>query len=190
MNYNVHSEYAAPSCSYELKTDIEKTVTLGGLTTIGSGASAKKYMLTSVELATSAGQAPTMSASGVEVGSDTEEGCTCDVEFVAAFLHHAQTLFSAFELSNGKLQSANYTASCEPTHAEADGVRLNSDAHGFKIEASVTIGAAGSTVPTLAAGTGWAITSPLTCSNPNADYPSYTATLTKYLAGTQPSSNS
>lgn len=188
-NYNVYGEYAAPSCGYALKASLaNKTAKLGGLTTVGTGAAARKFMLTQVETATSAGQAPTVSASGVEVGSDVSAGCTCDVSLAADFLHHAQILFSAFTLTGGKLQSANYTASCEPTYAEVDGVRENADAHGFKIEASLTIAASGSTVPALSAGTDWVITSPLTSSNPNADYPSYTATLTKYLAGTPPSS--
>ena len=61
-NYNVYGEYAAPSCGYALKASLaDKTAKLGGLTTVGKDAAARKFMLTQVEIATSAGQAPTVS---------------------------------------------------------------------------------------------------------------------------------
>lgn len=53
-----------------------------------------------------------------------------------------------------------------------------------KIECAATITQTGSTTPTVTAGTGWKITSPLACDNPDADYPSYSITLTKYLSRT------
>ena len=50
-----------------------------------------------------------------------------------------------------------------------------------KLEVQITIQQTSSTAPTLTAGTDWTITAPLTCSSPDADYPSWTATLSRYL---------
>ena len=40
----------------------------------------------------------------------------------------------------------------------------------------------GSAEPTVEPGDGWYLSSPLACTNPDADYPTWAATLTKYLA--------
>lgn len=50
-----------------------------------------------------------------------------------------------------------------------------------KLEVQVTIIQTGNTSPTVTAGTNWTITAPLNCSNPDADYPSYSCTLSRYL---------
>lgn len=46
---------------------------------------------------------------------------------------------------------------------------------------NVTVVQTGNTKPTITAGSDWVVSSPATCSNPDADYPSWTATLTKPL---------
>lgn len=97
--------------------------------------------------------------------------------------HHAQILWSAFTLSGEGcfLQSANYTAGGTISRATKDGETISYDVTDGQLTVDVTIIQTDDTGPTLSAGTGWEITSPLTCSNPDADYPTYTAQLSKYL---------
>jgi hypothetical protein len=86
------------------------------------------------------------------------------------------------------LQTANYTASATITKATKDGVCIAHDVVEGRIEATVEIKQTGSASPSITAGSGWKITSPLTCTNPDADYPTYSATLTKYINRTGASS--
>ena len=80
------------------------------------------------------------------------------------------------------LTTTNYTFSANITKAEKDGVCLAHDVNEGKIECSLDLIQTGSTAPTLSAGDGWVVTSPLACDNPDADWPTWSATLTKYLA--------
>lgn len=50
-----------------------------------------------------------------------------------------------------------------------------------QLTVNLTILQTDSTAPTVTAGQDWVITAPLTCSNPDADYPSWTCTLSRYL---------
>lgn len=70
-----------------------------------------------------------------------------------------------------------------------DGEIVAHDIQNGRIEVSVTIVQTGSTAPTLAAGTGWEIVSPLTVDNPDEDYPTWTATLRKNLTSEHPSAS-
>lgn len=62
-----------------------------------------------------------------------------------------------------------------------NGEPVASDVTEGMITASVTITQTGSTEPTVAAGSDWQITAPLACTNPDANYPTWACTLTKYL---------
>ena len=62
-----------------------------------------------------------------------------------------------------------------------NGEPVASDVTEGRIEASITVTQTGNVVPTLTPGSGWYVTSPLACTNPDANYPTYSATLTKYL---------
>ena len=79
------------------------------------------------------------------------------------------------------LQSANYTAGGTISRATKDGETVAFDVVDGKLEVQLTIQQTGSTKPTVTAGSDWTITAPLTCSNPDADYPSWTCTLSRYL---------
>lgn len=187
--HTVYGATKAPSCDYVLKaawTKAANALKLGAV----SGTT-DKIMLASVTINTAAGSAPTVSASGEQVESTATTGCTFGIPAISLpKTHHAHILFSAFTLGGTgcHLQSANYTASASVTKATKDGDCVASDIVEGKIEAQVTIVQTGSATPTLTAGSDFTVTSPLTCSNPDADYPTWTATLTKYLAKTEPSS--
>jgi hypothetical protein len=180
----VFGEIESPTASYAVKGDVAKDIVLGGVTTIGEGASAKHYALTQVTMNTSAGSAPTVSAQGEEVPAATATGTyTIDDGLTVKKSAIAQILQSAFTLSGTgcHLNSCNLTASVSFVDATKDGTRLTWDVTNGRLVVAVGIVQTGSTEPTLAAGTGWEVTAPLTRSSPDSDFPTWSATLTKYL---------
>ena len=182
--HEVYGEALAPSCDYLLKADWTSAagaVKLGSVKATGG----KSVALASVAINTSAGSAPTVAASGEQVEDGATDGCLYEVPaFSLPKTHHAHILFGAFTLSGAgcHLTAANYTASAGITKATKEGAVLAHDVGEGKIEAVVTIVQTGAAAPSLAAGEGWSITSPLAMTNPDADYPTYSATLTHYLS--------
>ena len=158
----------SPSCEYEMLAawarGAETTpdpVQLGGVNTADS----KTFVLTNLTINTQAGSAPAISAQCAQVKTGAAEGDVFNIPaFSVAFKHTAQILWSAFTLGGTgcHLTTANYAAS----------VTLS------------TITQTGDTAPTLTPGTGWDVTAPLTKTKGDAQYPSWTATLTKYLTKT------
>lgn len=183
--HEVYGATIAPSCEYALKSAWERggeqppnPIKLGSVTQTGDD----KVALLNFSIGTSAGSAPTVSASGEKVAGD---GCTYSIPaFTIPKTHHAHILFDAFTLggSGCHLTEASYTASCGISKAEKEGVCLAHDVVEGKIEASINIVQTGSAEPTVEPGDGWYLSSPLACTNPDADYPTWEATLTKYLA--------
>lgn len=181
----VFGENMAPSADYAIKGTFAPSagdIKLGAVTTYKT----KRVALTNLTINTSAGGEPTVSASGEQVEESTAGTCPALYSIPAFSLgpcHHAKILFSAFTLSGTgcHLQSANYTASCENGKATVEGAVVAHGVFGAKIECQVEIIQTGTTEPTLAPGTGWKITSPLAETNPDAEYPTFSATLTKLL---------
>lgn len=180
----VFGEKASPSVTYAVKDDVTKDLVLGSVSTIGEDSSAKHYVLTNVTVNTSAGGAPTVSASGEEVPSATPSA-TFTVENGLAVKKSAvaQILLSAFTLSGDgcHLSSCNLAASVNFTDATKDGERLAWDCTNGRLVVTVGIVQTGTTEPTLTAASGWEITSPLTRTSPDSDFPTWSATITKYL---------
>ena len=170
-------ETSAPSCTYVVKADATLTGQKLGFASGG-------YVVSSISITTGAGTPPSITVTGEAVPSSSHTDCyydtpACTVEVC----HHAQTLFSAFTLSgNGcYLTSANYTISGSLTKATKDGETIAYDIEDGKIEAQVEIVQTGATEPTFEAGTDFTITSPLTKTEGDAAYPTWTATVTKNL---------
>jgi len=183
----VFGEQIAPSCDYKISAAVTvqaDTWKLGAVTTTGG----KTVALNNISISTSAGSETTMSASGEQVADGaTPAACQSLYPLPALNLppcHRAKILFGAFELSGTgcHLSSANYTASCDITKATKEGNPIAHDVSNGRIECQVEIVQTGSDAPTIAPGTGWKVASPLTITNPDADYPTYAATLVKYLA--------
>lgn len=65
--------------------------------------------------------------------------------------------------------------------ATVNGEPVASDVTEGMIECGITIMQTGQDDPDITLGAGWQLTSPLACTNPDANYPTYSATLTKYL---------
>lgn len=186
---NVYGEKIAPSNEYAVTSGINMsadTIALGDVTTTTDGATTKHICLNSIEIGTSAGSAPTVKASGEQVEAvEGTEYCKYSLPAIAlASKHHAQILMDAFALTGAgcHLKSANYTFSASISKAEKEGECLAHDVTGGKIECSIEVLRTGTATPSLSAGTDWEITSPLACSNPDSDWPTYSATLTKYLS--------
>jgi hypothetical protein len=188
----VSSTLRNPSVTMALKAAISKTLgqwKIGNVTTENS----KCFALGTIEITTGAGVAPGMSVSGNQVQDGAATGCYYPVPaFTLLAKHHAQILFSAFTLSGTgcHLITANYRISGKINLVTKDHEPIAFDVVEGKIEASITVKQTGSAAPELAAGTGFAITSPLAESNPDGDYPTYTATLTLYLEKSDASSQS
>lgn len=181
----VHSDYLAPSNTYDIKADWTPDIVLGTVTTTNG----HPIMLTSVTITTSAGNCPTVVYSGVEVESGGATDATvAEVSPEVSHYHKAQDVCGAATVTGGNITQCTTTIRAEPSTPSADGVRVAHDIHGGSVVASMTIKATTpGTAPTVAAASGWSVTSPLATNNPNEDYPDYTATLTKDLASTEPS---
>lgn len=178
-----YGETSAPSCDLVV-TNAGVTlsgIVLGSITTIGDG----KFCLSSITVNTAAGAAPTISASGQKVESNATANCTCTIPSIAVSgLHHAQN-FGAFTLTgNGAhITSSNLSVGGTISTATKDGDVIAHDLTDSRMTVTATIQVSDSTypVPTVAPTSGWVVTSPLTETNPDADFPSYSVTLQKIL---------
>lgn len=135
-----------------------------------------------------------MTASGSQVESGTAHAtCTAELpNIVIGGLHHAQT-FGAFTLTGAgaHLTQSTFTAQCEVSTAEKDGVILAHDIVGgtVTVTGTVQVSDASYPVPTITPSAGWSITAPLTETNPDSNFPTYTFTITSYLIGEEPTGN-
>ena len=158
-------------------------VQLGGVNTADS----KTFVLTNLTINTQAGSAPAISAQCAQVKTGAAEGDVFNIPaFSVAFKHTAQILWSAFTLGGTgcHLTTANYAASVTLSRGTVNGGTVSHDVVNGRIVATLTITQTGDTAPTLTPGTGWDVTAPLTKTKGDAQYPSWTATLTKYLTTT------
>ena len=183
--YEVFGEEMAPSCSYVISANS----TLGSIV-IGSGItvtgiSNKKFTITNVSISTAAGSPPKIDVSGSEIPSNTTHtDCTYTIPSATLEVcHHAQILWNAFTLDGQGcyLTQANYTASGDLTKATKDGTTISFDIANGQLVANITIQQTGSTDPSVTAGSGWVITSPLTKTSADASLPTWTCTISKYL---------
>lgn len=175
--WTVYGETGAPTNSYVLSGDATLSAKLGN---VGSN----DAVLNQLQITTAAGSPPTITASGEKVEANASNTCTYSIPSVTVSVkHHAQALFSAFTVGGEgcHLQSSTFTASATISKATKDGTCVAHDVTDAKIEAQATIIQTGTTAPTFTAGSGWTVTAPLACTNPDADYPTWTATATKYL---------
>ena len=191
--YHVYGTNYSPE--YEFKVKAAGTVTLPSLGTPVSATlqtgDTVQVIPNSISIATSAGGETTVNISCDSAPSGAV-GCAYVYQAMTVALgvcQHAKVLFSAFTVggTGAYMQSANYTISCSVGKATVDGETVAFGVSEGKIEAAVEIVQTGSAEPTLTPGTDWVVTAPLACSNPDADYPTWTATLTKYLTASEPS---
>lgn len=174
-----------PTVNYIVVGDTSsKSIVLGE----ASGTGNTKMVPVSVSISTSAGSAPTISVTGQSVpsGAVLSDCCKCTVELDdLSALHHAQLLGGVtFSGSGAHLIDSTWSAECEISNAEVDGNIKAFDITGGKETVTATIQVSGTSygAPTVTLPTGWAFTSPLSLTNPNGDFPTYTFTAEHPLA--------
>ena len=184
--HDVYGETLNPQTEYAVTGEVDLSdIVLGSIHTIGTGAAAKKLMLTQVAISTQAGNPPTVTISGVEV----ENGATAKRTYALAGTltprSKAQDVCGAFTASASFTQ-INTTASVDPHVQTVGGVPVASDAsHGrIEVQATMTDGAGNGAI-TAASGGGFTVTASPTETNPDANYITRAATATKYLTGTE-----
>jgi hypothetical protein len=178
----------APSCEYVVKAEnafAAGAIKLGAVTTIDN----KRYALARFTYSNGADQEPTFSGTAQEIESTTD-GTTRTFDCPAFSIspdESAEMLMSAATLSGSgcELTKCTLTCSANVKNHTKNGTPVASDVTMGKATVEVEILQTSTTAPTLAAGTGWDISSPLTCDDPDADFPTWKATLSKPLAYTQ-----
>lgn len=177
----------APSAEYIITAN---TVNLSGI--VFGEKSSEHIVKSNLSVTTGAGNAPNVSISGQEVESTTglTKACKCTLPSITiSGLHHAQD-FGIFTVAGtgAHLTQSTLTISSNITTAEADGVIKASDLTGGKITVTGTIQVSSPTyaAPTVTlkqvGGKAGVMTSPLSCSNPNGNFPTWTFTAEYPLA--------
>lgn len=196
IDHNVYGETRSPSNSYVMKaTTFQKqagAIKLGSIINVvidkteGGEDITIPVCLGNFSINTQAGSAPTIQASGEQVEEDATADCTYSLPAITLpKQHHAFILLNCLTSQDyGEgiyLQSAGYTFSASITKATKDGKCLTHDVTEGKIEVALEFVSTTGEVPNIQPGTGWFVSSVPSCSNPDSDWPSYSATLTKYL---------
>ena len=198
----VFGNRASPSNSYTVAGEV--TITGKALGTVNA-VDTKKYALESVKWSTGADSEPTFDATAKQVADD---GATRNTFAIPDFKilpdHIAQIpafkwdssgdYVPAFSLPEGTAQAAKNVGvevtkcdgeiSCSVKTNDKNGDAKAHDVTNGHIVVQVTLGQYGEMKPELTAGSGWDISSPLSCEDPDSDMPTWTATLTHPLTKT------
>ena len=191
----MYGNTCAPSCTYVVKG--QKTLSTLTMGDEKGSTGDERYVITGISISTGAATPPevTISGEGVPTGSHCSNDCVYEVPSATLDpCHHAQALFDLFSGNEFNLTSgyyvtqANYDVECTLTKATKDGNTVAYDITEGKITAQLTIQGTGSTAELVVnADTGddaddWQVTTPLSQSNPDSNYDTYTVTYTKNLS--------
>jgi hypothetical protein len=183
---DVYGERSAPTCDFEVIAAGNISLVLGSVNTENSVV----YMLTGGTITTKANTPPAVSVSGTSLQSGATVSSTVTIPDIAITkMHKAQILASAFTLGGTgcELNECTLEISSRPSFAEVNGVIVAHDIAADKMLCkAVIVQTVAGTPPTITASEGWAITKPLTTANPDADYPTWTAELSKDLTSVEP----
>ncbi len=188
VDHIVYGEKEEPSDEIELVGDWSisaDTVKLGGVTTVDS----KKFALAEIDIETTAGELPSITASGKQVQNDASTVRYYALPAVTIKNDEtAQVLWEAFTLSGTgcHLQSAKYKAVATIPTKDKNAFPLAFGVAEGAIECEIEVIQCGDTEPTITAGTGWHISDNPKSDNPDSDCPTWSATLRYYLTKTVP----
>lgn len=182
----VYGEDSAPTNSYGVKANVdaaEGDVKLNALVTVGE----RKYALESFEIGTSAGSAPTLSATCQRVEDDATDAAQCHYAVPAFALttkHHAQDVFSAFDIDGDGCVLTECSASVGGSinKERVAGVTIASDISQGVVTVTGSILQTGATAPTVVAKNGFVLTAPPSCTNAETAYKTYSFELQRILA--------
>lgn len=183
--HDVYGEVIAPEVTYAVTGEVTTIVGLGSVVSYGEGASAKKLMMTKVDVSTAANQPPTVSISGVEVESTATTKRTYAIPISLKPRCKAQDVAGAFTESD-KFTSISTSYEVDPHVETVKGVPVASDAsHGrVTVQATMTDGDGDGEIKAATAG-GFTVTASPAEDRPDANYRTLAATATKYLTGTE-----
>ncbi|MBR4353773.1 MAG: hypothetical protein IKP97_00550 [Kiritimatiellae bacterium] len=184
--HDVYGEVLAPSTEYAVTGEVDLSdIVLGSIHTIGTGAAAKKLMLTQVQISTQASNPPTVTISGVEVEATATAKRTYALAGTLTPRSKAQDVCGAFTASANFTQ-INTTAAVDPHVQTVKGVPVASDASHGRIEVQATLtDPTGNGAITAAQAGGFTVTASPAETDPDANYITRAATATKYLTGTE-----
>jgi len=192
---------SAPSNTYAVVDTVTFTSKkLGGKKSVAG--ENKTYALEKLSWSTGADQEPTVDASAQEVkyaASPTTTRYFAIPEFSISPDQVAQIPSFKFPVSSGtptavpaftlsgtdcELTACGGEISCKVGTNDKNGEPQYNDVTNGHVVVNVTIAQYGTTAPTLTAGSGWDVSSALTCDDPDSDMPTWTATLTHPLEKT------
>lgn len=177
---------AAPQNEYTIKAaHTYEGLKLGSIVTVDGHA----FALESIHYEKSAGAEPVLTATTkeVETGATTETMNTFalpDIDLSPDEI--AELIVDCATLSGAGCELTKCAAdfACTVDTHDVNAVPQSSDVILGKITVQLTIGQYSTTVPTVAAKTGWDISAPLTSNDPDSDMPEWTCTLSKPLVKT------
>lgn len=184
--HDVYGEVIAPQTEYAVTGNVDLSkIVLGSVHDVGSGATAKKIMMTQVAISTQAGTPPTVTISGVEVEATATAKRTYALSGTLTPRSKAQDVCGAFTPS-GKFTQINTTAQVDPHVKTICGVPVASDAsHGrVEVQATMTDGSGDGAITAKENG-GFTVTAVPAETDPDAGYITRAATATKFLTGTE-----
>lgn len=186
--HDTFGEVIAPEVVYSVTGNVVALPALGSVFTYGTGADAKKLMLTKVAIDTTANQPPSVAISGVQVEATATAKRTYTIPVALTPRSKAQDVAGAFTASQ-KFTTINTTYEVDPHVETVGGVPVASDAsHGrISVQATVTDGDGTETVTASQTG-GFTVTASPAEDRPDSGYRTIAATATKYLIGSEGSS--
>lgn len=177
---------STPSVDYAVLTAGNLIGILGSVNTKDSVV----YCATGMNVVLSAGKAPAVKFTGESLQTGATVSRTITLPTIALdLLYKAADPLAALTLTGAgcALNEVTIDASCTLARETVSGETVSHNVSGGKVVCKFTINqTVAATKPSIAAATGWDITGPLTCSNPDDDFPVWTCELTKSVAGADP----
>lgn len=196
-------ERAAPSNTYTIAGTAtisspsgEGLVCLGKVTPING----KNYALQSISWTTGADAEPTLSATAAEVAGTTRNQFKVPQfsilpdhiaqipSFQFAGEQNATPAFSLPTANNAnagcELLECGGEISCSVKTNDKNGAPKAHDVTNAHIVVNITIAQYGSAEPTVTPASGWNVSSPLTCDDPDSDFPTWSMSISRPLAKT------
>ena len=182
----VYGAIVKPSGDYEVQLAGNFVGVLGAVNTVDSVV----ICVTGVNVVLKSGTPPAVKIMGESLQAGATVSSTITLPTIAlTTLHKAVDPLSGITLSGTgcELHEVEIDATCTLSRATVAGETIAHDIMGGKLTIKYKIAQSGETKPTATAGTGFTITEPLTCSNPDEDYPTWTvAVMQNTLASVEP----
>lgn len=180
----LYAEIMDPGNDYSVKASVN-------LATLIIGVLADGYYLTGFTATTAAGAQPKLSLTGAEAPEGDTQGYTYTPPAGTLLKDWAaQILFGAFTLAGAGCHVKSCSAKGAATFQRGEDATAEPDCSnlsGASLEVTAEIEQLGATAPTLTAGEGWKITSPLTQTEDTKTFKKYAVTLSlSAWAGTPP----